>query len=484
MKKNIVIDGMHCQSCKTLIETEINNLEGVKNIKVDFKNSQAHIDFDENKISLGKIFKEINNLGYGIGSESKSAGKEITAGTKIGVYGIGIAVVLFMLSFIYLVGSFGGFELLARLNETDISYGVIFLIGLLSGFHCMGMCGGIVVAYSATSLKKAKKRTTLPHFYYNLGRVLSYTIIGGILGGLGSFFGINPGFTGTVLLIAGGMMILIGLSFITKWNWLEMIKIKTPGFIAKFLFGNKYSKKPKGPLVVGLLTGFMPCGPLQAMQLYALTTGSIFTGALSMAVYSLGTVPMIFGFGVFITFLGKKYIHKIIKVSGVVVLLLGFIMINRGLTSFGYGVKFSQNILAKSQVEDSVAESQTVNMEVGYFGYKPNVLYIKKGIPVKWVINVKKMTGCTNAIMIESLGIKRDLVLGENIINFTPPEGVKEIKFSCWMRMVWGKFIVLDDNADIKNNQSEANQEQPINAGASCGSEESSNLDGTTCSIE
>jgi plastocyanin domain-containing protein len=91
---------------------------------------------------------------------------------------------------------------------------------------------------------------------------------------------------------------------------------------------------------------------------------------------------------------------------------------------------------------------QEVNMDLSYAGYSPNVLNIKKGIPVRWNINVKQMTGCTNSIMIESLGIKKDLQIGNNVIEFTPPDDVDEIKFSCWMRMVWGKFVVADDSVN------------------------------------
>ena len=84
-------------------------------------------------------------------------------------------------------------------------------------------------------------------------------------------------------------------------------------------------------------------------------------------------------------------------------------------------------------------------MDLTYSGYVPNVLYIEPEKPVRWVINVKQMSGCTDAIMIESLGIEKDLVYGENIIDFTPPSNVEEIKFSCWMKMVWGKFVVTTD---------------------------------------
>ncbi|MFH1781313.1 MAG: sulfite exporter TauE/SafE family protein [Patescibacteria group bacterium] len=345
-----------------------------------------------------------------------------------------------------------GLEILSKLNENDISYGLIFLIGLLASFHCIGMCGGLVVTYTTASKEEqdanTKKTKLKPHFYYNLGRFISYTIIGAILGGVGSFFAINPSFTGTITLIAGLFMILMGASLVTKNKYLEKIKLKTPKFIGRYIFSNQGNKKPKGPFIIGLLTGFMPCGPLQAMQLYALTSGSFVKGGLSMAIYALGTIPLMFGFGSFISLIKHDKIKKIMQISGIVVIVLGLFMINRGLTNFGYGFK---GLLASDQtsqteylIDGDVTEYQTVEMKLTAKGYEPNVLYVKKDIPVKWVINVEQMSGCTDAIILPDYDIEKDLVKGENIIEFTP-DRLGEIKFSCWMQMVWGKFIVTNN---------------------------------------
>jgi hypothetical protein len=220
----------------------------------------------------------------------------------------------------------------------------------------------------------------------------------------------------------------------------------------------------------------MPCGPLQAMQLYALASGSIERGFLSMLFYALGTIPLMFAFGSTISTLGKNKIDKIIKISGILVVLLGLIMFNRGLANFGYGIRFNSSPTQNNNQNNNFPKEdfQTVNMDLTYLGYQPNTLYIKKGVPVRWVINVKEMSGCTNAIMIESLGIKKNLQKGENIIEFTPPEGVKEIKFSCGMRMVWGKFIVTDsgDGANLGTKEAEAaenNAPSLPSGGCGCG---------------
>jgi len=452
------ISGIHCRSCQTLIETEIDVLPGVNKVEVDYKSGEAEVEFDDGKIRKEKIFSAIKKLNYQVkdteGAEEKGPDKKFGSKSFLS----GLAVLLaggFLIEIYFIIQKLDGFSLLAKLNEGNISYGLIFVIGLLVSFHCIGMCGGLVVAYSANHLKRVKdssdragRKTLAPHWQYNAGRFISYTIIGGILGGVGSFFGINPTFTGLITLGAGIFMILMGLSFISNWQVLEKIKLRTPQFIARFLYNQKYSPKAKGPFIIGLLNGFMPCGPLQAMQLYALASGSVTRGAISLAVYALGTIPLMFGFGAAISSLGQQYIKNIVKFSGILVIILGLFMANRGLTNFGYGFNFlslKNNVgQIESPVPGEVSGYQTVKMEVSYLGYKPNTLYIKKGVPVRWVINVKQLSGCTSAIMIESLGIKRDLQLGENIIEFTPPAGVSEIKFSCGMRMIWGKFVVTD----------------------------------------
>ncbi|MFH1610689.1 MAG: sulfite exporter TauE/SafE family protein [Patescibacteria group bacterium] len=449
-KIDFKINGMHCQSCKVLVETEIDVLQGVNNIEVDHVSGDSWVEFDDELISLEKILKEVKKLGYNASEGQNNVAPKKQKSWQF-LYGILIPLIFaILIAGYFLIKSYGGFELLSKLNEGTVSYGIIFLIGILAGFHCVGMCGGLVVAYSASHLKiqeDKKTKSHTPHFQYNLGRLISYSVIGAILGGLGSFFGVNPTFTGAVILLAAIFMILMGLSFIFNWKILEKVKLRTPQFIARFLYNQKHSQKPKGPFVVGLLNGFMPCGPLQAMQLYALASGDMIKGALSMGIYALGTIPLMFIFGVVISKISQKHIKNLIKVSGILVLILGIFMLNRGLTSFGYGMNFRGDGAQENILLNQTGDKQEVKMDLSYYGYQPNVIYIKKGIPVRWVINVKQMSGCTNSIMIESLGIKKDLQYGENIIEFTPPDNVREIKFSCWMRMVWGKFVITDDNA-------------------------------------
>lgn len=114
----------------------------------------------------------------------------------------------------------------------------------------------------------------------------------------------------------------------------------------------------------------------------------------------------------------------------------------------GFGIVKSVNSTGSRNIAPvDKSKFQEVSMDLTYDGYSPNVIYIKKGIPVRWNIDVKQMTGCTNEIMIESLGIKKSLEVGKNVIEFSVPYDENEIRFSCGMRMVWGKFVITEDGS-------------------------------------
>jgi sulfite exporter TauE/SafE/copper chaperone CopZ len=432
------ICGMHCASCQTLLESELSELPGINKVKIDINNHLADIEFEENTTNKEMIFDKIKALSYNPVDLDKNFIKPKNYNNIFWVAGLiilGIAIYL-------LVMHFGGFQILSKLSEGNVGYGLIFIIGLLAGFHCVGMCGSLVVTYSTICFdENEKKKSLLPHLQYNIGRIVSYSVIGGILGGFGSFFAISPTFTGVITLFAGIFMLIMGLSFIFRSTFLDKIKIKTPQFLTKYILSQK--NKKRAPIIIGLLNGLMPCGPLQAMQLYALGSGSALRGALSLFLFALGTSVLMFGFGAVLSIISQAKIKNILKFSGALVIILAIFMINRGLLNFGYQIDFGLNTpsTTNQQVVFSDTNAQVVNMDLTASGYQPDILYIKKDIPVRWVINVKQLSGCLSAIMIKDYNIYQKLHLGENVIEFTP-KSAGEIKFSCGMQMVWGKFIV------------------------------------------
>ena len=132
-------------------------------------------------------------------------------------------------------------------------------------------------------------------------------------------------------------------------------------------------------------------------------------------------------------------------------MVLGAIMLNRGLAVTGTGVDFNTLIARLSQqLSPTTAETpsceseQTIRMDVVNTGFSPNKFTLRKGVPVKWVINGKELNECNKAIVVPKYGLDIKLHPGEQIIEFTPTDtGV--ISWSCWMGMIPGTFIVVDD---------------------------------------
>jgi len=218
-----------------------------------------------------------------------------------------------------------------------------------------------------------------------------------------------------------------------------------PSFFSKKIIRLTQGANPKTPIFIGFITGFMPCGPLQAMQIYALTSGSFLAGGLSMAVYALGTIPLMLTFGSFISFLNRDKIVLISKISAIIIILLGLVTLNRGFMNFETP-EIKKVVPIAEETKQPMEKNQNfqeVRMDLTYQGYSPNTLSIKKGIPVHFIINAKEISGCTREILIPDFNIERTLKPGENVIEFTPQK-TGEIKFSCGMKMVWGKFLVTN----------------------------------------
>jgi uncharacterized protein len=359
------------------------------------------------------------------------------------------------LIFVYfLISRTGGFALMARLNESSVSYGLIFVIGLLASFHCVGMCGGFVAAYSAKQIEKGCMPGRGLHWSYNLGRFISYTLSGALLGLFGSAFAINPRLSGFLLLAAGTFMVFMGLKLLTGGRFLSQLKLKLPAALSRFIYKTGKGGSPKAPLYIGLLTALMPCGPLQAMQLYALSTGSVWKGSLAMAFYAAGTIPIMFIFGSFLSSLSGAKIKNMLKVSGAIVLILGLFTAARGFSDSGLQRQASkplnkvagkQDISAEQYFANSVPTDkyQTVEMEITSSGFKPNIIKIKKGLPVRWIIKDGGITGCTDEVILYNGGqeLRHKISSPQTIVKFMPAD-LSEIRFSCWMKMVWGKFTI------------------------------------------
>lgn len=334
----------------------------------------------------------------------------------------------------------------------DVSYGLLLLVGFLTSFHCVGMCGPLIVGYTAQQASTGAK-SHFTHLLYGTGKTLSYTAIGALFGAFGSVVAFTPYTQGAVGVAAGLFLILFGLHMLNVFPALSHFQFKAPAFWMRFI-GKEY-RKHRNPFAIGLLNGLMIiCGPLQAMYVMAAGTGSWSQGAAILFFFGLGTLPLLLGFGFLTSLLSANLTPKLLKASGVIVMILGAVMLNRGLAVTGTGADFNTLLARASQYLSPVAAEgpsclpeQTIRMDVLASGYSPDRFTLRKGVPVKWVINGKELTECNKGIVVPQLDLKIDLRKGEQTVEFTPKD-IGVIPWSCWMGMIPGSFIVVEDVAE------------------------------------
>ncbi len=315
------VSGMTCQNCERRIETALCAVEGVTRAKASFANGTLMVEGDPARIDLPLISSLIEPLGYGLSDSPPKPGARWR-----GLIAIGAVLAVVVLVIVVVRGQPALNPAFLRAG-TGVGYGVLFVIGLVNSLHCVTMCGGINLSLCAAAKPGAGRLARLlPSILYNTGRVLSYTLIGGIVGSIGSVINISPGIRGAGAILAGAFMLIMGLGMMD----IPMFRKITPKFPK--VFGDKLYRRlgSAAPFTVGLLNGLMPCGPLQSVQLYALGTGSFVPGALSMLMFSLVTVPLMFGLGAAGTLLSQNFTGKMMKIGAALVALLGLFMLCMG----------------------------------------------------------------------------------------------------------------------------------------------------------
>lgn len=468
IRKPLQLDGLTCTSCETRIKNKLKVMDGIREVEVSFVTQVLVVTYEEDRIQLEDIIRTIEELDYtvkrdAVVTKSKDAKNSNSQLAVIGIILLGLYLI---------IKHTIGFNFIPEISP-NMGYAVLFTVGLLSSLHCVAMCGGInlslCVSHKFDDEANGKFSKLTPSLMYNAGRVISYTVLGGIVGALGSVFRISNTGSAFISMLAGVFMVIMGLNMLNIFPGLRKINPHIPAIFAQKI---NSQKRNKGPFVVGLLNGFMPCGPLQAMQLYALGTGSFIAGALSMFLFSLGTVPLLFAFGVLGSMLSSRFTKNMVKISAMLVIVLGVAMLNRGLAFTG--TTLSSGIAMASEKKESTntaivnEDVQEITTTLSSGSYTP--ITVQAGIPVKWTIqaDANSLNGCNNEIIIPEYDIRQKLVAGENVINFTPADTGK-FGYSCWMGMIRSSITVLEGTPGIEATEQEETSTEVDNTGLPAG---------------
>lgn len=316
------VSGMICRACEDAIADALLHTRGVVSAQAHYWRGRVTITYDPNIVTEDTLRQVLTNAGYPPGTHGM--GGVVVDGICLALVGV-----------LY----WGLPKLLALVKvpalANNASLGLVFLVGLLTSTHCIGMCGGILLAQTtdARGVTGRSKRGLIASAAYNSGRVVSYTAVGALCGALGAVITYTPNIKSMVFTVAGALVLLIGLRMAGILPGLRSTETELPG--ACSLNARTRRRFAGRPLIIGLLTGVMPCGALSAMWLCAMSSGSAARGALVMLVFSLGTVPLLFLFGALQSFLPRGWMKYIVKGSAVLVVTLGLSMLVKGIRLFG-----------------------------------------------------------------------------------------------------------------------------------------------------
>lgn len=291
------VHGMHCNSCVILTESKIAEFPNVQKVKSNLKNHSIEVVGDFGNMNETEIAEQltipVKEYGYVVSTEKQIVEKN-WLDFKIAIP-IALAFVLFFiflqkLGIIHLVG--GG----------NVTFGTAFVVGIIASLStCMAVVGGLVLSMSATFAKEGdlssqgfgKASKIKPQIMFHAGRIVSFFILGGVIGAIGSAFTLNTTATFILGILIALVMLILGINLLDVFPWAKNLQPSMPKFISKKAHGISNLNHILTPLLVGIATFFLPCGFTQSMQLYTLTTGSFLKGGLTMLFFALGTLPVL-----------------------------------------------------------------------------------------------------------------------------------------------------------------------------------------------
>lgn len=285
MNKKYFVEGMHCPSCELYIESKFKEIKGIKNVKSNNKTQELVLDVNNNvKIDevINEINKDIEENGYSIKTELKK--KKLNPKT----YLYSFLAAAFVILIFFLLEKF---IIKNALFTDEISYPTIFLIGIIASVSsCMAVVGSLVLSISSVYAKKST--TNAPMIGFHISRIVSFFILGGILGAIGSLFIISQSIEIVIGVVLFIVMVILGLNLLDISPWFRKLELTLPKGISTNLV-KKTGNNSITPILLGATTFFLPCGFTQAMQLNAVISGTFINGAVTMLIFSLGTLPIL-----------------------------------------------------------------------------------------------------------------------------------------------------------------------------------------------
>jgi sulfite exporter TauE/SafE/copper chaperone CopZ len=445
------IKGMHCQSCEVLITEELEALPDVQKADVSLRTKTATITARKMPPHTA-VERAVNAAGYELGYDEKPAvskDKRVYKDVAIGFVVVAILLVLFTKL---------GLGNVSNVNMSGASVGLVALmIGLTAGFStCMALIGGLVLGISSRHAEKHPTASPMqkfrPHLFFNLGRITSFIVLGGVIGALGAAFQLKGSLLGLLTIGVGLVMLMLGLQLTEVFPRLKG-SLSLPSRVGKLIGikkheGREYSHKDS--FLLGAATFFLPCGFTQAMQLFAVSTGSWVSGALIMGMFAVGTAPGLLSIGGLTSVVKGVFAQRFFRIVGVVVVAMAFINFSNGYNLLGLGGLFNGGGSSAStgvQTEEASSNLPATTLATTFkldSDISPSTFTAKVGQKTTLEVDVKEDgQGCMSTIMIPGLDDNPQYLKSGKKISLTfTPKKAGTYQITCAMGVPRGSIKV------------------------------------------
>jgi uncharacterized protein len=345
---------------------------------------------------------------------------------------------------------------------------LVFITGLTTGgLTCLAMQGGLLASVIATQknreiesdpknpkLKTFDRLDWMPVGMFLASKLVAHTVLGFLLGALGSVLTLSLGVSLTFQLFAAFFMFATAMNLLNVHPIFRFVVIQPPKFLNKYLKNAARAQAFFAPALLGALTVFIPCGVTQAMEILSIQSGSPVDGALILGVFVLGTVPMFALVGLATARLSEHWRDRFLRVAayallimavyganGVLAVLDSPITVQRltsPITSF-----FSEERFAAAQTVPVVNGKQQVTINVLSNGYNPNFIRVKQGVPVELTLISEGAYGCANAFSFREYGISTFLQPTDRQTFVFTPNRTGRFTYACSMGMYLGTLEVI-----------------------------------------
>lgn len=346
-------------------------------------------------------------------------------------------------------------------------YLVAFITGLTTGgLSCLAVQGGLLASSIGRQLEQdvinqsaqggsssirgtgSKLHRAIPILLFLTAKLIAYTLLGLLLGALGSVLSLNSTVRAILLVAIGIFMIGNGLRMLNVHPIFRFFILEPPASLTRYIRRKSKSKMDFfTPAILGALTVFIPCGVTQAMMAVALATGSAVEGAMIMFAFTLGTTPVFFIVAYLATELGSRVQKAFMRFVAVVVLMVGFFTIESGLALMGSPYALSTLMQNGSETPNAgdvapVTVEGDLTLAAENDGYYPEVLYAQAGVPLLLNVVTNNTTSCSRAFVIPALRVETILPkTGSVPIEIPPQEAGTVMRFTCSMGMYTGQIV-------------------------------------------